>query len=357
MKLSCNGTDLSNAANVVSKALAVNKNIPVLEGIKLNAHGNSLTLSAYNQEMYIEKTIASNVQIEGELVVNGKIFTDYTNKISSIDEIFIEKGLNNKLYFKYEKSSSEINYFEIQNFPDIGEYSEEVNAVIKESDLKELLERAIFCVAMNDNRIILKSCNIEVKDGIMQATCLDGYRVAISKKTPSEVSGDFKCMILGKIINDIMKILGDTDNLVKVCKYKNSVIFDLGHTKIRTTTVDGEFYNYESSIPKTIKTIITVNKNELAECLNRAEIISREHFYNNIIINVEDNVMNILAESEKGKVNENIDCKAEGDAIKIGLNNKYISDAISKIKEDFLRIKIENNTRPIIIEKNRRRRL
>jgi DNA polymerase III sliding clamp (beta) subunit (PCNA family) len=61
--------------------------------------------------------------------------------------------------------------------------------------------------------------------------------------------------------------------------------------------------------------------------------------------------MNILAESEKGKVNENIDCKAEGDAIKIGLNNKYISDAISKIKEDFLRIKIENNTRPIIIEK------
>ena len=53
MKFYCDGTNLSNAANTVSKALAVNKNIPILEGIKLEASENKLTLSAYNQEIYI----------------------------------------------------------------------------------------------------------------------------------------------------------------------------------------------------------------------------------------------------------------------------------------------------------------
>ena len=181
MKFFCDGTNLASATNIVSKALAVNKNIPILEGIKIKAAGASVTLSAYNQELYIEKSIPAEIHEEGELVVNGKLFTDYSSKISGMDRVEISRELNNKLRIKAGKSSSEINFSEIQHFPDLGEYEDLVSVMLKQSDLRELLERAIFCVSMNDNRILLKSCNIEVKGDDIEAVCLDGFRVGISR--------------------------------------------------------------------------------------------------------------------------------------------------------------------------------
>ena len=351
MKFFCDGTDLANATATVSKALAVNKNIPILEGIKIKAFGNAITLSAYNQELYIEKTIPAEVNVDGELVVNGKLFTDYCNKISGTNRVEITKELNNKLSIKAGKSKSELNYFEIQHFPDLGEYDESVSVTMKQSDLKELLERAIFCVSMNDNRILLKSCNIEVKDDIIEAVCLDGFRVGISRKTPIDKQGKFKCIILGKIVNDIIKVLTDSDDEVKVSVFKNMVIFDLNHTKVRTTTVEGDFYKYENNMPKTVRTELLVLKSELEECLNRASIISRDSFYHTVVINIAENVMNVLAESEKGKIDENIDCKTEGEELKICLNNKFLQEAIARIKEDYVKIKFDGSTRPILVEK------
>lgn len=351
MKFYCDGTNLSNAANIVNKAVAINKGIPMLEGIKLNAHGSELTLSAFNQELYIEKTIPAEVLSEGELIVNGKIFTDYSNKISNRDRVEIEKGIKNKLSFKIGKSFSEINYYDVNNFPNLGEYDENVSVRMKQTDLKELLERAIFCVSANDNRMLLKSCNIEIKGDKAEAVCLDGFRVGISRKKPEDIKGNFKCVILGKIITDIIKILSDTDDDVIVSKYNNMVIFDLGHTKIRTTTVDGEFYKYENNIPKNVKTEVVIKREEIEECLNRAGIISRENYYNTVVINIDENVMNIVAESEKGKVDEYIDCNVTGEPLKICLNNKFLQEAVSRIKEDYVRIKFDGGTRPIIVEK------
>ncbi len=351
MKFSCNGTDLANATNIVSKALAANKNIPILEGIRMDAHGDTLTLSAYNQELYIQKTIHADVLAEGNLVVNGKMLNDYANKLCFLDNIEIEKQLNNKLSFTFNKSSSEINYFDIQNFPVLGEYNCTDYVKIKESDLKELFECCIFCAAVNDSRAILKSCKIEIINDVCEAVCLDGYRVGIARKKPEGFGGNFKAIILGKIIGDITKILSDSDEIVTIQRAGNTVIFDIGHTKVRTTTVEGDFYKYETSLPKNIRTEVIVNKDEFEQCLNRAGIISREHFYNNIIITVDNNVINVFSESEKGKVNENVDCKSNGEEVKIGLNNKFLQEALSRIKEDYVKIQIESATRPILVSR------
>ena len=351
MKFFCNGKTLSEATNVVSKALAVNKNIPILESMKINASDNKITLSAYNQEIYIEKSIPANVEIEGELIVNGKDFNDYVNKISNIDEIEIEQTTsNNKLKLKFDNKTCEINYYEISSFPELGDYNENISFKIKEKDLKELLERVIFCAALTDNRTLLKSCNLRIINNVIESVCLDGYRLAISKKPVEDCTTDFSCAILGKIVNDIIKILGDSEEYVKVSKFNNLLIFDLISTKIKSTTVDCDFFKYENMMPKEINNTITINKNDILESLNRASIISRDHAFNNIIIETKENVVNILAESEKGMINEPVNCKTYGEDIKIGINNKFLIDAINKIKTDFVIIELESKIKPIVIK-------
>ena len=59
MKLSCKGNLLSDALARVMKALPIKKTMPILEGIKLTAEGNSLTLTATDTEFAIQKTISA----------------------------------------------------------------------------------------------------------------------------------------------------------------------------------------------------------------------------------------------------------------------------------------------------------
>jgi len=69
MKLICEGLDLSDAVLKVIKATANRTTNPILEGIKIKASQDSLTLTATDLEISIEKTIPADVKIEGEIVV------------------------------------------------------------------------------------------------------------------------------------------------------------------------------------------------------------------------------------------------------------------------------------------------
>ena len=81
MKLICQGNELSDALSKVVKALPIKRNNPILDGVKLTALGDTLTIFATDLELAIEKKINAQVLIEGEIVVPGKLFADYAKKI------------------------------------------------------------------------------------------------------------------------------------------------------------------------------------------------------------------------------------------------------------------------------------
>jgi DNA polymerase-3 subunit beta len=350
MKFICDGQELASASSVVSKVLAVKSNIPVLDGIKIKAASDTLTLSVYNQEIFIEKKIKAEIFIEGEIIVEGRLFNDYISKIHSKERVEIEKIDEENISIRFNFSEIQMQFYEKENFPQFGEYEGNQFFEIKEKELKELIDRALFCVSMNNNRVMLKSCSFSVKGDEAEAVCLDGFRIAISKKKIEKQNGDINFIIFGKIVSDIIKTLDDSDEIIKVSKEGNMVLFDKGHTKIKVNTIDGEFYNYKLNLPAEERNEIIVNKDDLDECLQRASVICRDAAYNKIVLSIEEGTINIKTESEKGRINENINCKNSGDPIKIGLNCRYIQEAISKIKEDFVKIIIERPSKPILIK-------
>ena len=65
MKVICQGNELSDALQKVTKALPVKRSNPILDGVKLIAEGDTLTLLATDLELAIEKKINAEVLIEG----------------------------------------------------------------------------------------------------------------------------------------------------------------------------------------------------------------------------------------------------------------------------------------------------
>ena len=82
MKFSCNQQSLSKALNIVSKAVTSRTTIPILKGILLKVNGEgTLTMSASDLDLSIEKSLKVENFREGEVVVYAKLFGDIIRKL------------------------------------------------------------------------------------------------------------------------------------------------------------------------------------------------------------------------------------------------------------------------------------
>ena len=91
MKFSCSQQILAKSLNIVSKAVTARTTIPILKGIllKVNSDG-TLTMSASDLDLGIEKTFEVENSEEGEIVVQAKLFGDIIRKLPN-DTITIEE--------------------------------------------------------------------------------------------------------------------------------------------------------------------------------------------------------------------------------------------------------------------------
>lgn len=152
MKFISEGLILSDAAMTVSKACSTKTTTPVLECIKISAQNDAVTLIAYDGEISIEKKIKADVLEEGEICVNGRFFSDFMGKVSGMNVVIStgEKGLE----IRYGDSESFLQVLSAEEFPLIKAEAGDDYFEVKESDLKSLIAKTVFCCATDESRPI-----------------------------------------------------------------------------------------------------------------------------------------------------------------------------------------------------------
>ena len=102
MKFVCNGMDLSDALSKVMKALPSKKSMPILEGIKFSAFGDTLTIMATDIDFVVIMKIKADIIMEGEVLVPGRTICEYIRKISKENYIEFDSQIeNDKLYISH----------------------------------------------------------------------------------------------------------------------------------------------------------------------------------------------------------------------------------------------------------------
>ena len=349
MKLICEGLDLSDAVLKVIKATANRTTNPILEGIKISAHEDSLTLSATDLEISIEKTIPADVKVEGEVVVPGKFFADFVKKLSS-EQIELSLNENNLLRIKYTDSEGFLQCLNADEFPIIKELVNPEKVVIKTKDLRELINRSIFSVATDDARPILKGCLFEISNNTITAVALDGYRLAMAKKPIISTTAEFSSIIPARTLGEIAKLLeGDDNDPLELLIQKNYMMLNINSTKVITRLLDGEFINYKQVIPQSASTTITINKKQLEYGLERASLLARMDKNNLVKFEIRDKLLTLTSASDIGNVTENITISLEGKDVTIAFNARYVSECMRIIDDEFIKINFSSSIAPCTI--------
>ena len=349
MKFVCQGMILSEAAFIVSKACASKTVTPVLECIKLEAKNDTLTLTAYDGEISIEKKISAEILDEGEVCVNGKFFSDFVSKIS-FSEVVIssdEKGI----LISYGESESYMQALSATDFPIFNGsvIPEEKYFETKEDELKDLVSKTVFCCATDESRPILKGCLLEAKEGKLYATALDGFRMACGYCETEVGGGDMKIVCPARTLTEISRML-EGENTVKIYADKNRLSVAVKDTVITSRLYAGEFVRKENIFPVNFETKVVVKKSEIVESVERASVLIRGDKNNLVLFDIKHGKIVVTANSDIGKIEETVSADLDGKELKIAMNGKFLLDAIKALTEEEIILSFNSSVAPFTVE-------
>lgn len=351
MKVVCDGLDLSVATSQVIKAISNRTTNQVLEGIKLEAKGDKLKLSATDLELAIQKTIKAEIKEEGETVIPGRFFSEFIKKLTN-EKIELQLNEKNQLKINYTDSESFVQCYNVLEFPNLNIIEDKEYFVIKQKDFKSLINKSIFSTALDDTRPVLKGCCFEIEESTVNSIGLDGYRLAFVKK-PIVTSTTRKSIIVpSKSLMEICKFLEDNDEEIKVCIQKNFLMVEVDDTKIITRLIDGDFINYKQIIPKDFTTTITLSKNIFEEAIERTSVLSRAEKNNLVKFDIKDKVLTLTSNSDIGNIKENIGISLKGNDLTIAFNARYFSECLRTLSDEAIKINFNMPSSPCVITPN-----
>ena len=348
MNVMCEGLDLAEAVLKVSKAISNKSPNPILEGIKLVAEDGVLILSATDTELAIEKKIKADIKVEGETVVPGRFFSEFLKKLTNqqIELVLSEK---NQLKIKYAESEGSISCYSTLEYPGLKKVDSEEYFAMTKKDLKTLINKSTFAVAVDDSRPILKGCLIEVEQNNIRAVALDGYRLALVNKPLIQTNVSVSVIVPAKSLNEIAKLLDDSDDIVNIYIQKNYLMVDLGDTKVITKLLDGDFLNYKQIIASNYETTVTINKDQFEDSLERASLLSKIGQGNLVKFEIKENNLCLSSNSDIGTIKENVNIVLKGNDLNIAFNARYFMDALRMNTNEFVKINFNSSASPCTV--------
>ena len=352
MQVICDGSALGAATLRVIKAISTKTTTPILEGIKLTAEDNKLTLAATDLELGIEVTINGIVKDEGEIVVPGKIFSEFTKKLNNEEVELILDEEKRQLRISYTDSES---YFQVLNaieFPKLKTIDDGEYFSITQKNFKALVNKTVFAVALDDSRPILKGVLLEIVNNNVNAIALDGYRLALIRKPLISSSCDSELIVPAKSLKEISNLLEDNDDEIRIFVERNFMMIEINGTKVLTRLLDGDFINYKQILPTDFTTTITANKLQLEDALDRTSILSRVDRNNLVKFDIKDKLLTLTSTSDIGNIKENISIALKGNDLVIAFNSRYFTESLRVIGEEFVKINFNMPSSPCVITPN-----
>lgn len=350
MKIICSKSNLLKGVNTVSKAVPTRTTMAILECILIDASKGEIKLTANDMELGIETIINGQIEEQGIIALDAKIFSEIVRKLPDND-VVIETENNFKTTITCEKAKFNIVGHSGEDFSYLPEIEKNDSVVISQFTLKEIIRQTIFSISDNDSNKLMTGELFEIQDNELKVVSLDGHRISIRKIQLKESYQPKKVVVPGKTLQEISKIIsGNMEDSVQIFFSSNHIVFLFDHTTVVSRLIEGEYFRIEQMLSSDYETKIKINKRELLDCIDRATLLVKEGDKKPIIMNITDDAMELKINSFIGSMNEEIDIKKDGKDMLIGFNPKFFIDALRVIDDEDVFVYMVNPKAPCFIK-------
>lgn len=236
-----------------------------------------------------------------------------------------------------------------QDFPELPSPENEKSLSIGSSVLKSMISMTIFAVSDNENKPVHTGSLFDVKNGFLNVVSVDGYRMAIRREKVTSTVDEMSFVVPGPALREVERLCGEEEDPVNINLGRRHITFEIGDVTLVSRLLEGDFLNYEASIPRDTKVNVIAETKPLHEAVERVSLIINERLKNPIRCFFEDGNLRLSCSTPLGRANDEVKIEGNGGNIEIGFNNRYLQDAIRAVPDEKVSIQLINGISPCII--------
>ena len=272
MKLQVTQENLNRALNSVSRVANSRGTLPILANVLIRTTKNRLSLAATNLDIAITHYIGAKVSEAGSITVPARLMQDF---VSSLPEGVINLELKeSKLHVTTDQYQSVVNGIVADDFPVMPAMSDGTSWRIDNTLLKKALQQVVFAASSDETRPILTGVFIKTIEGKLVMAATDSYRLAEKQLGPQKQ--EIEILIPASAAQDLLRIIGDSEEDVKVTNNEQQVLFVVGDIELVTRLVEGAYPDYQKLIPKSFTTSAQLKRADLINITKVSSLFARE---------------------------------------------------------------------------------
>lgn len=348
MIFSTERTVLLDAVSKLQHVVGSKSSMPVLEGILISAEQGKITLIAYNLEMGMKKEIYGKCDETGDVVINARLLADILRRMNGL-QVTISADSRLNCNIKSGDATFDIMGMAAMDFPEIPSVKTEKSFKIESKLFSSMVKGTIFATAQNEeSKPLLTGINVTVKDSVLQFVAIDGYRLAIRKEKVN-INEDLSFIISGKAIGEAVKLTDESTENIEISVGERQISFNINGYVFISRLMEGQFVPYEKTVPTEHKQSVTVNTRELTDTVERVSLLISESF--STPLRCYFNELNVVftCATSRGRATETFNTQLQGDAFEIGLNSRYLLDALKAVEEEQIKILFNGSNAGVII--------
>ena len=348
MKIIVNREELSEAVMNLSRAAMAKSTAEVMEGILFSAEDGKLNMYAYNLEMGITKTLYVQTEENGDIVLNARLFGDILRKLSgTIVTITVDEKL--RCHIESDNTKFDIIGMKAEDFPEMPSFNDGTDFVLSGDVLRNMVRQTVFSAATSETmKPVFTGLYFDIKDNLLEVVAVDGFRIAVRREKVN-AANDANFIVAAKSVNEAAKIITDKTEDVTISVGTTHVNFKIDGYTLIARLLEGNFMNYKSSMKDTALCSVRVNVREITDIVERMSLIISESMKKPIRFHIEQDRIDFSCVTAIGRADDSCAAKVEGDNMELGINNKYLLDALRAAETDEIVLKLNGPVSPIMI--------
>jgi len=176
MQFSVTKADLCRVLSLVSGVVAKKSTIPVLSNVRLDANGDTLTVTGTDLEVGLTVTTAARVENAGVSTLPAKRLLDFARLLPD-GEVRFKFNEQSWATITAGRSKTRIPGMGVESFPEMPAVASGGFSIAAES-LARLIHRVRFAISKIESRFTMNGALLEVSGDNVRMVATDGHRLA-----------------------------------------------------------------------------------------------------------------------------------------------------------------------------------
>jgi DNA polymerase-3 subunit beta len=353
MKFNISREALLKPLNLVAGVVERRQTLPILANVLMVLDGDRLSLTGTDLEVELVGRVHLTAAGEsGEVTVPARKLVDICKSLPEGSDIQIS-AQESKVTVKSGRSRFTLSTLPAREFPNVEDSMGTHQFVLKQGQLKRLIDRTGFAMAQQDVRYYLNGMLWELNDKQLRVVATDGHRLAMCT-LPQKVGveGDTQVILPRKGVLELARLLLEEDAEIAIVIGSNHIRATTNDFTFTSKLVDGKFPDYQRVLPRSPDKIVQGSRLELRQAFTRTAILSNEK-YRGVRLKLTENMLDIVANNpEQEEAEETVSVDYKGEALEIGFNVSYLLDVLGVLSGEQIKLSLADPNSSALLEES-----